>query len=150
MSRRIHAMPRSVVRTEAENPPNSEESASEEVESEEEVREEPVKTKSKSKAPTRVKASKEVTREPVEIPTSRPKPLAKAKPLTVAKRKTEDDDGERHATSQGQAVGYVYTKSGRQVLYETPSKKYYVQRKNGTKSYVTARITTGKLQVFDT
>jgi hypothetical protein len=46
-------------------------------------------------------------------------------------------------------VGFVYTKTGKKQLYETPSKKYYVLRDDKTKSYVTERIHSGKLKVYE-
>lgn len=47
-------------------------------------------------------------------------------------------------------VGYVYLKSGKTLLYETPSKKYYTLKSNGEgKNYVTKRVKEGKLEVYE-
>lgn len=46
-------------------------------------------------------------------------------------------------------VGKVYTKSGVRDLWQTPSRRFYVVRDAGTKSYVTQRINTGKLEIFN-
>lgn len=58
----------------------------------------------------------------------------------------EEKEGDDH-------LGYVYLKSGKASLYETPSKKYYTLKKdrNGkiTKNYVTKRIKEGKLDIYE-
>jgi hypothetical protein len=45
-------------------------------------------------------------------------------------------------------VGRVFTRSGPRDLWQTPSRKYYVIREAGTRSYVTGRVGSGKLEVF--
>jgi len=46
-------------------------------------------------------------------------------------------------------IGYVYLKAGRTPLWETPSRKYYTLRDNGTRNYLTARVESSRLAVYD-
>lgn len=46
-------------------------------------------------------------------------------------------------------IGFVYLKAGRIQVFETPSRKYYTVRTNGTRNYLTARVESGKLSVYD-
>lgn len=84
------------------------------------------------------KASKVVKAVPLKIRT-KPVPVKAVKtevPLPVA-------------TIHDVKVGFVYTKTGKRQLYETPSKKYYIQRDDGSRTYVTARINAERLKVYE-
>lgn len=46
-------------------------------------------------------------------------------------------------------IGFVYVKTGKRELYQTPSKKYYFLSDGGKRSYVTDRVESQKLSVYD-
>jgi hypothetical protein len=81
----------------------------------------------------------------VAIPTAEPKTAPKVpKPPKAGAR----PQLAQPATPTDVKVGIVHTKAGQKDLYETQAKKYYFLRENGSKSYVTRRITEEKLKVY--
>ncbi len=60
--------------------------------------------------------------------------------ISVQTRKRDEKD---------KMAGQIYIRTGAVKVYVTPGLKYYYVKDNGKKTYVTARITNGKLQVYE-
>jgi len=138
-------MPRSV---EEEDPQTQEEVSSSEESGEEDI---PRKTASKPIAIKKhgsraVKNQPLVAREAISV---QPTAVKKKKPTTAhAPRATTTAVPQPKTQGAVKEVGVVHTKSGPHILYETAAKKYYVVSDGGSKTYVTARVLSGKLPLF--
>lgn len=84
-------------------------------------------------------------------PKAKTSKVPKSAPLKIhsARLKPEKKVAKDPVTVGDVKVGIVYTKAGKRQLYETPSKRYYTVREDGSRTYVTARITSDRLKVYD-
>lgn len=82
--------------------------------------------------------------EPVKVVSAQ-----KAKGRSVAIPVAQKQSDKSSVTPKDRKVGIVHTKAGQKEVYETQAKKYYFLRENGAKSYVTKRITDGRLTVYE-
>ena len=75
-------------------------------------------------------------------------PFSKAERPKILRRE-ENKPANEDPVVGANIVGVVYLKSGETPVYQTPSLKYFVISSSGSKTYVTDRVLSGKLPIYE-